>query len=248
VPRVLLSNMVLLMAIAVMPAAAWADASNKVDTLLRDYGSISRDLRKAQQAQTELIEQKAILDARGADLTRRQEALNAQTRAQPPTPASQQKTPDENKSPCDIKNYVDGKNTPQHIDGCDNKTKKLKKMSLAAYAGALPLETEQTRLDLAYSQYDEAADGWNAQEQQTIRALNKLYHSMNDWADRAEGLITSAPFQAEILAEHWGKYCPDRSMPSGVLSIDEVVSFADGYAKCLKYIGAQRKPSASHGN
>lgn len=241
----LLRNIVLSMAIAMMTAAAWAGARDKVDTLLRDYGSISRDLHDAQLAQSELLKQKAILDDRGSDLVKRQDTLNAHPSI-PAVPAAQQQAPQENKDPCDDKAYADSKSTPQQVNGCDNKRKKLKKLSLDASAGALPVETRQSELDLEYSRYDEAAHDWNAQEQQTVTVLNSRYRSMNDWADRAAGLITSGPFQAEIVAEHWERYCPNRAMRSGVLSIDEVVHFADGYAKCLKYVDAQRR-ATPHG-
>lgn len=235
--------MVLLMAIAVLPAAARGDTRDKVGMLLRDYGSISRDLQKAQSAQATLLKQKAILDTRGSALTQRQDELNAH--AHYVAPASPQKAPDASQNPCDTQAHAGGKDGP--LKGCDNKSRKLKKLGLDADAGALAPETPQTQLDLEFSQYDEAAHDWNAQEQQTITTLNGLYRSMNAWADRAEGLITSGPFQAEIRAEHWERYCPDRAMPSGVLGIDEVVSFAEGYASCLKYIDARRTPSTAHG-
>ena len=242
--RVLLRNTVLSALIAVMSATAWAGARDKVDTLLRNYDSISRDLQKAQSAQSALLAQKTALDARGSDLVKRQDALNAHPRDPNQTAPSQQQAPDAGKPRCDDVSHADGKSAPQRAAGCDSKTKKLGKMGLSVNAGALPIETGQTRLDLEYNQYNEAAHDWNAQEQQTIAALNKQYRSLNDWADRAEGLITSAPFQAEVVAEHWERYCPDRAMPSGVLSIDQVVSFADGYADCLKYVGSRPKTAA----
>ena len=224
-------NVVLSVLIAVMPAIAWAGATDRVDTLLREYSSISRDLNKTQLAQSALIAQKAAIDDRGSDLSKRQDVLNAHPRDPNAAAPIQQAPVDENKSRC-------------NGDRCDNKTKKLSKMSIAVTAGALPLETRQTRLDLEYNQYAEAAHDWNAREQQTITALNGLYSSMNNWADRAEGLVTSAPFQAVIHSEHWERYCPDRAMPSGRLSIDEVMSFADGYAGCLKYVAAHRAATA----
>ena len=238
--HVLLRNLVLLMAVAVLPASAWADGRDKVGMLLRDYGSISRDLQKAQSAQATLLKQKAILDIRGSALTGRQDELNAH--AHYVAPANPQKTPDGDQSRCDNRAPAGDKTTPPK--GCDNKSRKLKKLGFGA--DALAPETPQTELDLEFSQYDEAAHEWNAQEQQTITALNGLYRSLNDWADRAEGLITSDPFQAEIRAEHWERYCPDRAMPSGVLGIDAVMDFAEGYAGCLKYVAARRKPSAAY--
>lgn len=237
----------MLMTIAVISAAAWAGARDKVDKLLQDYDSISRDLHNVQLAQSGLLKQKAILDARGSDLVKRQDALNAHPSIPEAPAVKQQQAPQENKSPCDNKGYADGKNAPQHVNGCDNKSKKLKKLSLDASAETLPVETGQTELDLEYSRYDEAAHDWNAQEQQTVTALNSRYRSMNDWADRAAGLITSGPFQAEMVAEHWERYCPNRAMSSGVLSIGEVVRFAEDYAKCLKYVDSQQRTASPHG-
>lgn len=242
--RMLLRNLVLLMAVALLPAAAWADARDKVSMLLRDYGSISRDLQKAQSAQAALLRQKASLDARGSALTKRQDELNAHAHYVAPAPANPQQAPDTDQSRCDNQARAGGKGAPPK--GCDNKSRKLKKLGFGADVGALAPETPQTELDLEFSQYDEAAHDWNAQEQQTITALNGLYRSLNDWADRAEGLVTSDPFQAEIRAEHWERYCPDRAMPSGVLGIDAVMDFAEGYANCLKYVAARRKPSAAY--
>lgn len=234
-------NAALSILIAVIPAAAWADARDKVDMLLRDYDSISRNLQTTQLAQSALMKQKAIIEAQGSDLLKRQDALNAHPRDPNAAWANPQKPQDENKSRCGSQSGTDGKDTPLPAGDCDNKTRKLGKIGIAVNAGTLPLENSQSRLDLDYNRYREAANDWNAQEQQTMATLNRMYRSMNDWADRAERLITSSPFQQEVLAEHWEKYCPNRAMPSGLLSIDQVVRFADGYANCLKYIVPRRK-------
>ncbi|HEV2110425.1 MAG TPA: hypothetical protein VGT99_03645 [Gammaproteobacteria bacterium] len=242
--HVLLRNVVLLAVITVTPTAAWADAAGeKIGTLLRDYGSISRDLRQTQLAQAELIKQKAALDIRGSDLSTRQGALNAHPRDPNAAADNQQQAPGENKNPCNNQDHVNGKGTPQHLNDCDNKTKKLKKMGIAGNAGVLPLETRQTELDLEFNLYNQAADDWNAQEQQTITALNSLYRALNSWADRADDFIGSAPFQEEIEASHAHQACSQRALPDGMLSIDELQDYTVGAERCLNYVAAQRKPA-----
>ena len=243
--RVLARNAILWILVAVMPVAAWAGGRDKAGSLLRDYDSITRNLHKTQLAQSALMGQKALLETRGSDLSKRQDALNAHPRDPNAAAPHPQQTPAENPSRCGNKVGAAGKGTPQHIDGCDSRTKKLDKMSIAVNGGVMPLETRQTQLDLEYNQYNEAVTDWNAQEQQTATALNSLYRSLNDWADRAEGVVTSAPFQAEVRAGHWEKYCPARAMPSGLLHIDDVVRFADGYASCLRYAAAQPEAAAT---
>ena len=242
--HVLLRNVVLLAMITAAPPAAWADAvGEKIDTLLQDYGSISRDLRHTQLAQAELIKQKAALDTLASDLSRRQGALNAHPRDPNAAVAKQQKAPEENKGQCNKQDHVDGKNTPQHIDDCDNKTKKLKKISIMGNTGVLPLETRQTELDLEFNRYNQAADDWNAQEQQTIMALNSLYGTLNNWADQADDFMGGAPFQQEIEASHAHQACSQRALPDGMLSIDELQDYTVGAARCLNYVAAQRKPA-----
>ena len=222
--HVLLRSVVLLLVIAMMPAAAWAGAGDKVDTLLRDYSSISSDLHKMQLTQADLMKQKAALDAQGSTLSRRQDALNAQPNA----------------------TYAPATNQQKPLG--DNKAKKLKKMSLVADAGALPLETRQSELDLKYSQYDEVANDWNAQEQQTVTALNALYRALNSWADRADDFMGSVPFRKEMEASHAGEACAHRALPDGTLSIEELQDYAAGAERCLRYVAARRKPSAAHGD
>ena len=55
-------------------------------------------------------------------------------------------------------------------------------------AGALAPETRQTDLDLAYSQYREKAEDWNAEEREITTALNSVYRALNAWADLILGV------------------------------------------------------------
>ena len=158
--QVFLRNAILLAAIAVMPVLAWSDdAGDKAGALLRDYGSISRDLHKTQLTQSALMKQKTALDAQGSALSRRQDALNAQADAHNTLAADQQKALEDNKNQCNNKDFVEGKNTPQHINDCDNQIKKLNQKSALVNADVLPLETQQTQLDLEYGDRKSVVEG-----------------------------------------------------------------------------------------
>lgn len=221
---------------------ALAAGPGKVESLIREYSDTSRDLHKWRSTQAALLQQKASIDATAGDLAKRQTALNQQMETHNADAEQQKKLLVQSRSDCNN----GGNNTSGHVNECDNNIKKLNKQTAALDSELLPLQTEQTSIDLAYAQYNQTANDWSVQEQQATTALNALYRAMNDWADQAEDLITSDTFQTEILAQHWEKYCPNRPLPSGTLNIDVVTRYADGYDKCLKYVESQRR-AATHG-
>src|SRR5579859_5514952 len=209
--------------------------------LIKDYASISRDLRKAQQTQAALLKQKAALDARGAELSGRQQGLNAETETHNSVAVQQQKDLDTAKTRCNNGGLVDGKDTPQHVDDCGNAAKKLNKITLQVNAGVKPLQSRQTQLDLEFGLYNQAANDWTVQEQQTMTSLNTLYRALNSWADRADNLMGSAPFQEEMEMNHADQACAHRALPDGMLSIEELQRYAADADRCLKYVAGERK-------
>lgn len=233
------------MAVLAVNGGAFADGQSKVESLIQEFDGSTRDLHKWQAAQAALLQQKTAIDATAADLAKRQEALNQQMDAHNTASEQQKQQIAKNRSECNNMGAADGSNTSGHVNKCDNEIKILNKQTAALDAELLPLQTQQTSIDVAYTQYNQTANDWSVQEQQITTALNALYRSMNDWADNAEGLVTSGPFQTEVLAEHWERYCPNRPLPSGVLSIDVVVRYADGYDRCLKYVESQRRASTT---
>lgn len=241
--RELRSAAVLAAGILAVSAGALAAGQSRVEYLIQEFSDASRDLHKWQTAQAALLQQKTAIDATAADLAKRQADLNQQMETHNAAAEQQKQLLAKSRSECNN----GGDNTSGHVNECDNNIKKLNKQTAALDAELLPLQTEQTSIDVAYSQYNQTANDWSVQEQQTTTALNALYRSMNDWADQAEELITSDSFQTEILAEHWEKDCPNRAMPGRTLSIDEVTRFASIYDKCLKYVESQRRALAPHG-
>lgn len=240
VSRSILRPLVLLAVISSLSGPVWADAS-RLDVLITDYASISRDLHEAQVTQAALMKQKTALDAQGADLSKRQDALNQQADSHNSAAAEQQRQLAKSKSECNNRDYVDGKNTPQHIADCDAEIKKLNKQTQEVNAGVLPLETQQNSLDLEYSQYNQAANDWTVQEDRNTTALNALYRAINDWADRADDYMGSAPFLDKVQAYHANQTCAERNLPDGLLSIDELQHYAAGAERCLRYIASRRK-------
>ena len=239
--RELRSAAVLAASVLAVSAGALAAGQSRVEILIQEFSSTSRDLHKWQTAQAALLQQKAAIDATAADLAKRQATLNQQMETHNAAAEQQKQLLVQSRSECNN----GGNNTSGHVNECDNNIKKLNKQTAALDSELLPLQTEQTSIDVAYSQYNQTANDWSVQEQQTTTALNALDRAMNGWADQAEELITSDSFQTEILAEHWEKDCPNRSMPGRTLSIDEVTRYANLYDKCLKYVESQRH--ALHG-
>ncbi len=241
--RELRSAAVLAAGILAVSAGALAAGQSRVEYLIQEFGDTSRDLHKWRTTQTALLQQKASIDATAGDLAKRQTALNQQMETHNAAAEQQKQLLAKSRSECNN----GGDNTSGHVNECDNNIKKLNKQTAALDAELLPLQTEQTSIDVAYSQYNQTANDWSVQEQQTTTALNALYRSLNDWADQAEELITSDSFETQILAEHWEKECPNRTMPGRTLSIDEVSHFANTYDKCLKYVESQRHAAAPGG-
>ncbi|MFI4967165.1 MAG: hypothetical protein ACHQAU_00455 [Gammaproteobacteria bacterium] len=237
------SAAVLAACMSTVSAGALAAGPGKVESLIREYSDTSRDLHKWRTTQSALLQQKASIDATAGDLAKRQAALNQQMETHNAAAEQQKQLLVKSRSDCNN----GGNNTSGHVNECDNNIKKLNKQTAALDSELLPLQTEQTSIDVAYSQYNQTANDWSVQEQQATTALNALYRAMNDWADQAEELITSDTFQTEILAQHWEKYCPNRPLPSGTLSIDVVTRYADGYDKCLKYVESQRRAATPGG-
>lgn len=232
--------------IVALPSAAWA-GSDKMTALLKDYSSISRDLYKAQQTQAVLLKQKTDLDDKGLNLSSRQLALNTQADTHNSVAEQQKRELAAAKSNCSNSDYVDGKNTPQHINDCDNKVKKLNKVTLQVNAGVKPIQDQQSELDLEFAQYTQAANDWSVQEDRNTTSLNALYRALNDWADRADDYMGGAPFLDQVEAAHADQVCSHRNLPDGLLSIEELQHYAAGADRCLKYVATQQKLASTHG-
>lgn len=234
----LLRSAVLPILVAMTTAAAAADApGDKVHTLVKDYASINRDLRKTQAVQAALMQQKSKIDATGADLNKRQDALNDQADSHNTEAAAQQRALVKNKSDCNNANQ----NSSGQANACDNDIKKLNQKTADLNASVAPLQQQQSELDLEYAQYNQAANDWSVQEQRTMTELNTLYRALNDWADRADDLMGSEPFQEEVEDNHADKQCVHHALPDGVVGIEELQSYAAGAERCLRYIDAQRR-------
>lgn len=237
--RRILPYLILTAVTLALSAPAWADG-DKLDALIKDYGTIGRDLHKAQATQAALMKQKTALDARGADLSRRQAALNAQADSHNSAAAEQQRELAKSRSDCNNSNQ----NSSGQANECDNAIKKLNQKTADLNAGVAPLQAQQNQLDLEYGQYNQAANDWTEQENRNTTALNALYRALNDWSDRADGLMGSGPFMDEVEASHAGEACTHRNLPDGMLSIEELQHYAAGAERCLKYVAAQRKQAA----
>lgn len=224
--------------IACAAVADPAPARSKLDSLIYGFADISGDLHRLQAQQAALVQQKAAIDASGADLAKRQDALNQQTQAHNQLAADQQKNLAESQSACTGPNTS---STSMHVHDCDEVIKRLNKQSAEINAAMVPLQAQQSDLDLAYGQYNQAANDWSVQEQENTTALNSLYRSLNDWADQADGLITGESFQGEIAMDHAERYCPRHGLPSGTLSVHQLTLYADSADHCLKFVAAQRR-------
>ena len=242
------SRLILPLLIATLSTAAWADnvGADKMAALLKDYSSISRDLHKAQQTQAVLLKQKTDLDDKGLNLSGRQLALNSQTDTHNSVAAQQQKDLDAAKSNCNNSGNSNSGNTPQHVNDCDNKVKKLNKVTLEVNASVKPIQDQQSQLDLEFAQYTQAANDWSVQEDQNTTSLNALYRALNDWADRADDYMGSAPFLDQVEAGHADQVCSHRNLPDGLLSIEELQHYTAGADRCLKYVATQQKLAATH--
>ncbi|MFI4920242.1 MAG: hypothetical protein ACHQAZ_01220 [Gammaproteobacteria bacterium] len=234
---------VILLAAYALPGraiAAPAAGQEKADSLIREFSDISRDLHRLQTTQAALVQQKAAIDATAADLAKRQDDLNQQEQAHNQLATEQKQALDQNKSQCNNKDFLDGKNTLQHVNDCDNAIKKLNTQTVAIDVGTLPLQTQQTGLDLAYAQYNQTTNDWNVQEQETMTALNSVYRAMNDWADQADDLMTSQGFRNEMYVNHAEKYCSQHELPDGVIDVEELLRYANSADGCLKYVTSLR--------
>lgn len=205
--------------------------------LAKRQEALSQQEQTHKKTPTGPVPQKAAIDAPGGDLPKRQDALSQQDQAHDQGAAAQKQHPDQERSECADADHATGKNTPRHIKAI----KKLSKLTMVTGGGQLPLESKQTDLDIAYAQYDQKAKDWNVQEQENITALNSTYRALNEWADQADGLITSGSFRDEIQADHAEKYCPHHELPGGTLSVEELTRYADTADRCLKHIAVQRR-------
>lgn len=240
--RIWLLAPLLALSIAAPPAVSADD--DKLASLIKDYGSISQGLHKAQQTQATLLRQKGALDAQGANLSARQQGLNAETQVHTSVAVQEQKDLDAKQEQCGRSGSAGAKGALPHAAGCGSASKKLGKMTLAVNVGGKLEENQQTLLDLEFGQYTQAANDWTARENQNITAMNALYGSLNEWADRADYYMRSGPFRDEVQASHAGKACTQRKLPDGTLSMEALQRYSADAESCLRYVATRRKPPA----
>lgn len=214
-----------------LPATVLAAGTDEMNSLLKDYGTISQGLHKAEQTQAALMKQKEAIDAQGANLAARQQGLNAETQVHSSVAEQEQKELDARKQRC-------------AIGGCGKGQRKLGKITLAVSVGGKLQENQQTLLDLAFGQYTQAANDWTEQENRNVTAANALYRALNDWADHADYYMRGTPFLGEVQASHAEKVCARGKLPDGKLSIDQLQLYAVDAERCLRYVAARRKPGA----
>jgi hypothetical protein len=217
-----------------------AAAPDKLTVLMQQYGSDMKDLHRLQATQVDLVKQKAGIDATGADLAKRQGDLNTQADAHNAAVAAQQKALQSGKQDCgdaDSNSKQNAANCASSVDSLNSKTTSLNNENL-------PLQTEQTNINLNYSQYNQSVNDWNLQEQQAMTAINTVYGSLNDWLDNADALIGGADFQSEIQLYHVDKDCPHHSLPgNGSITVDMLMRYTGADDKCLKAVEALRHPA-----
>lgn len=220
------------------------EAGNGLNAMLKEYSSISSALHNAQKTHTSLLKQMSALDTQGEKLTQQQEILNQRVLAHNKAVATQQKQIAKNKSNCN--NSDVSKNTAMHVNSCDKHINKINQKTLEINAGKMPLKIQQSQLDKAFAQYNQATKNWTVQEDHNTATLNSLNRGLNNWLNRASALLSSQAFRAEVFYTHAEKVCNPHTLPNGQLSTGDLQRDAAGADRCLRYVTLRLEQASSH--
>ncbi|MGE5624067.1 MAG: hypothetical protein ACM3ZT_00810 [Bacillota bacterium] len=221
------------LAVPAMPTALQA----KVESLARESDSLAKQRYRWEGVQQALLKQKKQIEDTQTAVMQQQSDLNRRNEAHNQQAAAQKQRIQGNRSQCGGAQSSSGK-----VNECDNDIKGINQASGNLNTDAAQLQSEQDSLNARYAQANQDASDWNAHEADAMDHLNKVYHAMNGWLDRAYDVITDPDFRDAVTAANADAYCENRGLPSGTLTIDTVKRLSDGYRKCLKYVlEAERK-------
>ncbi|HEY3644779.1 MAG TPA: hypothetical protein VGM16_05510 [Gammaproteobacteria bacterium] len=222
------------LAAAAMPPELQA----RVAALAKQSDSLYKQRRKWEGVQQALLAQKQQIEADQAELGKRQEDLDRMSATHNQAAAAQQQRL--KGGGCD----KDKGGGELGDDQCNKDAKQLNAGTKQLNAESASLETEQAALETKYAKANQDASDWNAHESQATEHLNQVYRGLNDWLDKAYGVITDSDFRDEVTAQGADAQCENKGLPAGTLPIATVKRLADGYRKCLSYVlSAQQQGS-----
>lgn len=220
-----------------LAAAMPPDLQTKVEALAREADSLERQRRKWEGVQQALLAQQQQIEDSQKDIQQQQDALEQQRATHDQQAAQHEQALKSSKSDC---NSGDDSSS-EHARECNSGIKDLNQKTSDLNTEATSLEAEQAKLDAQYAKNNQTASDWNANESVAVDHLNTLYHTMNDWLDKAYDVITNGDFRDEVTLQKADAYCVNRGLPAGLLSIETVKRLTDSYRRCLKYVLTQQR-------
>lgn len=222
----------LLMCLAPAVAAVPPESQVKLESLTKESDALAKQRYRWEGVQQALLKQKKQIEDTQTAVMQQQSDLNHRSAAHNQQTAAQKQHIADTKADCS--------NNPENSSGkanaCNGDAKNINQASGDLNADVAQLQAEQDSLNARYAQANQDASDWNAHESEAMEHLNKVYHAMNDWLDRAYELIIDPDFRDAVTETNADAYCENRGLPSGTLSINTVKRLSDAYRKCLKYV------------
>jgi len=226
-------------------AAMPPELQQKTEALAKESDAIAKQRARWEGVQAALLKQKDEIEANQKAVMAQQDALNQRSAAHNQEAAAQVQRIKSGKQGCGEDDTSQGGSGDDRTNGCNTNAKVLNQKTGDLNADAAAVKAQQDALEAKYAKANQDASDWQAHESQATDHLNQVYHSMNDWLDKAYPVITDSDFRDEVTARNADAYCENRGLPAGTLSIPTLKRLNDGYRKCLKYVlDAQRKAAA----
>jgi hypothetical protein len=235
-----------LLAPALATAAIPPELQQKFETLTKESDAIAKQRTRWEGVQAALLKQKQEIEANQKAVMAQQDALNQRSAAHNQEAAAQAQRIKSGKQGCSNDDSSQGGSGDDRTNGCNTNAKTVNQKTGDLNAETEAMKAQQDDLESKYAKANQDASDWQAHESQATDHLNQVYHSMNDWLDRAYPVITDSDFRDEVTARNADVYCENRGLPAGTLSIPTLKRLNDGYRKCLKYVlDAQHKAAAA---
>ena len=193
------------------------------------------------QERVKLGNEKTTLLAVGDTLDREQQALNRDLDIHNQQANEQKKAISRNRNQCNSAGNLDGTNTKEHINLCNNDIKNINGSTAAIDAQSDTLASRQADLGARFANYRREVDTWNQRAVQNSDSLNKNRMSLINWLNFSYIVLASPDFQQQVHATGQTPTCGSDIKKIEASAQDPVDVSARFVLTCLRAVKLQGK-------
>lgn len=193
------------------------------------------------QERVKLGNEKTTLLAVGDTLDREQQSLNRDLDLHNQQVNEQKKAISSNRNQCNSKGNLDGTNTKEHINLCNNSIKNINGSTAAIDAQSDTLASRQANLDARFANYRREVDTWNQRAVQNSDSLNKNGKSLINWLNFSYIVLASPDFQQQVRATGQTPTCGSDTKKIEASARDSVDVSARFVLTCLRAVNLRGK-------